>query len=100
MPFPEAINNLGRSLLKKAMTPPLAPPYPPNPYSGLPRSCTQQEIELYAEGGPYWWRGLANVQDEKTVCGWATELRKKLGVRRIIGVRRDTAKTRPKPNDD
>lgn len=87
LPYPDAINNLGRSLLQKALTPPLAPPYPPNPYSGLPKGATEREAELYAAGGPYWWRGLAEVADDKTVCGWAKELQQKLGARRIIGVR-------------
>ncbi len=85
-PYPSAINELGHSLLLKALTPPLAKPYPPNPYPGLPKGTTQDEAELYAEGGPYWWRGLAEMQDEKVVCGWARALKEKLGVRRIIGV--------------
>jgi len=85
-PYPSAINELGHSLLLKALTPPLAKPYPPNPYSGLPKGSNQEEAELYAEGGPFWWRGLAEMQDEKVVCGWAADLRQKLGVRRIIGV--------------
>ncbi|KAK4685445.1 hypothetical protein P7C73_g4704, partial [Tremellales sp. Uapishka_1] len=42
-------------------------------------------MELYAEGGPLWWRGLADVMDDAVVCGWARELQAKLGVRRIIG---------------
>lgn len=84
-PYPQAINDLGHSLLRKALTPPLAPPYPPNPYSGLPKGSTPAEADLYAEGGPFWWRGLAEVQDEETVCGWAEEVKQKTGVRRIIG---------------
>lgn len=87
LPYPKAINDLGHSLLSKALTPPLAPPYPPNPYSGLPKGSTQAEAQLYDSGGPYWWRGLAETDDEKVVCGWARELQQKLGVRRIIGVR-------------
>ena len=85
LPYPDAINKLGHSLLSKALTPPLAPPHPPHPYQGLPRGSTDSEMDLYAAGGPYWWRGLAEVADEATVCGWADELKKKLGVRRIIG---------------
>lgn len=64
----------------------MAPPHPPNPYSGLPSGTTQEEMDLYSAGGPYWWRGLAEVQDDKVVCQWAEELKEKLGVRRIIGV--------------
>jgi len=64
----------------------MAPPHPPNPYSGLPRGTTQEEMDLYSAGGPFWWRGLAEVQDDKVVCGWAEELKEKLGVRRVIGV--------------
>ena len=64
----------------------MAPPHPPNPYSGLPKDTTLEEAELYAEGGPYWWRGLAENQDERIVCRWATDLKEKLGVKRIIGV--------------
>ena len=85
-PYPAAINSLGHSLLLKALTPPLPKPYPPNPYPGLPKGHLQEEAELYNEGGPYWWRGLAEMKDEAVVCDWARELREKLGVRRIIGV--------------
>ncbi|WWC59955.1 uncharacterized protein I303_102518 [Kwoniella dejecticola CBS 10117] len=85
LPYPKKINELGYSLLSKALTPPLVPPYPPNPYSGLPKGHTREEAELYAEGGPLWWRGLAEREDEKQVCQWAEELKTKLGVRRIIG---------------
>ena len=87
LPYPSAINDLGHSLMSKALTPPLALPYPPNPYPGLPKTTTPDEAELYAEGGPFWWRGLAEMKDESLVCGWAAELKAKMGVRRIIGVR-------------
>ncbi|XAO26920.1 hypothetical protein I312_105761 [Cryptococcus bacillisporus CA1280] len=83
-PYPAAINNLGHSLLTKALTPPMAPPYPPNPYSGLPKGTTHEETDLYAEGGPLWWRGLAE-REEVQVCEWAKELKQKIGARRIIG---------------
>ncbi|WWD16773.1 hypothetical protein CI109_101205 [Kwoniella shandongensis] len=83
-PYPSAINALGHSLLSKALTPPLAPPYPPNPYSGLPKGSTHDEAESYAEGGPLWWRGLAE-REEGQVCLWAEELKGKIGARRIIG---------------
>ncbi|WVQ94322.1 hypothetical protein IAU59_001401 [Kwoniella sp. CBS 9459] len=83
-PYPEAINKLGHSLLTKALTPPLAPPYPPNPHSGLPKGHTREEADLYAEGGPLWWRGLAD-RGESQVCQWAEELKAKTGARRIIG---------------
>ncbi|WVF66710.1 hypothetical protein IAT40_001452 [Kwoniella sp. CBS 6097] len=83
-PYPDAINKLGHSLLTKALTPPLAPPYPPNPYSGLPKGHTREEADLYAEGGPLWWRGLAE-KGEKQVCQWAEELKSKTGARRFIG---------------
>ncbi|KAL1410176.1 hypothetical protein Q8F55_004181 [Vanrija albida] len=84
-PYPDAINRLGHSLLTRALTPPLAPPYPPNPYSGLPAGTTREEAELYDGGGPLWWRGLADVEDDRIVCGWAKELQEKIGVRRVIG---------------
>lgn len=64
----------------------MAPPYPPNPYSGLPKGTTHEEADLYAEGGPLWWRGLAE-REEGQVCEWAKDLKQKIGVRRIIGVR-------------
>ncbi|WVR04071.1 hypothetical protein IAU60_001070 [Kwoniella sp. DSM 27419] len=83
-PYPDAINALGHSLMTKALTPPLAPPHPPNPYSGLPKGHTREEADLYAEGGPLWWRGLAE-RGEKQVCQWAEELQSKIGARRIIG---------------
>jgi hypothetical protein len=87
LPYPSRINELGHSLLLKALTPPLAPPHPPNPYSGLPATATRNEAELYDAGGPLWWRGLAEGEsDDQTACGWARELRDKLGVRRVIGV--------------
>jgi hypothetical protein len=88
LPYPEKINELGHSLLTRALTLPMAPPHPPNPYSGLPRGTTQEEMDLYSAGGPYWWRGLAEVQDDQVVCQWAEELKEKLGVRRVIGVSR------------
>ncbi|WVO17938.1 hypothetical protein L204_105636 [Cryptococcus depauperatus] len=84
LPYPESINALGHSLLTKALTPPLALPYPPNPYSGLPRGSTHEEAELYAEGGPLWWRGLA-TKEERTVCTWVQQLKAKTGARRFIG---------------
>ncbi|AAW45082.1 hypothetical protein CNBL2140 [Cryptococcus deneoformans B-3501A] len=83
-PYPAAINDLGHSLLTKALTPPMAPPYPPNPYSGLPKGTTHEEADLYAEGGPLWWRGLAE-REEAQVCEWAKNLKQKIGARRIIG---------------
>ena len=85
-PYPESINALGHSLLRKALTPPLALPYPPNPYSGLPKGSTAAEASLYDSGGPYWWRGLAEMEDEQVVCGWSEDLQRKIGARRIIGV--------------
>ncbi|WWC68962.1 uncharacterized protein I206_102898 [Kwoniella pini CBS 10737] len=84
LPYPEKINELGKSLIEKALTPPLSPPYPPNPYSGLPKGHTSEEADLYSEGGPLWWRGLAE-REESQVCQWAKELKLKLGVKRIIG---------------
>lgn len=84
-PYPDAINKLGHVLLTRAMTPPLAPPYPPNPYQGLPEGTTKDEQELYGGGGPLWARGLAEGPED-TVCKWAKEIKEKIGVRRIIGV--------------
>ncbi|CAK9786716.1 Metallo-dependent phosphatase [Cutaneotrichosporon oleaginosum] len=85
LPYPDRINELGASLLKRGLTPPMAPPHPPNPYRGLPEGTTPAEASVYDGEGPLWWRGLADVPDEKTVCAWAAELQEKLGVRRIIG---------------
>jgi hypothetical protein len=48
---------------------------------------------LYDSGGPYWWRGLAEMQDEKVVCGWAKQLQEKTGAKRIIGVGRGRGAT-------
>lgn len=86
LPYPSRINELGHALLTRALTPPLALPYPPNPYSGLPAGTTRAEQELYESGGPYWWRGLAEQRDDKIVCKWAGQLQKSIGARRIIGV--------------
>ena len=72
--------------MRKALTPPLALPYPPNPYSGLPKGSTSAEAQLYDSGGPLWWRGLADMVDDAVVCSWAQDLQDKLGARRIIGV--------------
>lgn len=86
-PYPDAINALGHSLMVRALTPPMAKPYPPNPYEGLPKGTTPAEAELYDGGGPLWWRGLSyETKDEKLVCTWAKELQERLDVRRIIGV--------------
>lgn len=90
LPYPQMINDLGRDLLERALSPPLGPPHPPYPYEGLPKGAEQAELELYGSGGPLWWRGLAQGE-EKTVCAWAEELKNKLGVRRIIGVSRVAA---------
>lgn len=86
-PYPSHINELGHQLLTRALTPPLAKPYPPNPYPGLPAGATPAEQALYDSGGPYWWRGLAEGK-EVTVCKWAKQLQSKIGARRIIGVSR------------
>lgn len=85
LPYPDKINALGHSLLSKALSAQV-PPHPPNPYKGIPHDATAEEAELYAGGGPFWWRGLAEMGNEATVCKWADDLKKKMGVRRIIGV--------------
>jgi hypothetical protein len=92
-PYPDVINRIGHSLLARALEPPLPPPYPPNPYPGFPKGTPQGEHNLYDSGGPLWWRGLAEAKNEKVVCGWARELKEKLGVRRIIGVSTERLKT-------
>lgn len=84
-PFPEKINELGHSLLKRALTPPMAKPHPPNQYEGLPKGTTPEEAELYSQRGPLWARGLAQSPDENAVCKHADNIREKIGVRRIIG---------------
>ncbi|KAL7419822.1 hypothetical protein Q5752_005738 [Cryptotrichosporon argae] len=84
-PYPTRLNALGRSLLARALAPPLAPPHPPAPYRGLPGGTTPDEQAVYDAGGPLWWRGLAETRDEATVCAWADELKRKTGARRIVG---------------
>lgn len=84
-PFPEKINELGHSLLERALTPPMAKPHPPHRYEGLPKGTTPEEADLYSQRGPLWARGLAQNPDEKQVCKDADIIKEKTGVRRIIG---------------
>jgi hypothetical protein len=71
--------------MQKALRKPMAPPYPPNPYPGLPKGTTPEEEELYGANGVVWWRGLATEENEEKVCHWAKVLQRRLGVRRVIG---------------
>lgn len=84
-PFPARPNALMHSLLQRALHKPLAPPYPPHPYPGLPRGTTADEARMYGEDGVVWWRGLAIEEDEARVCAWARTLQERLGVRRVVG---------------
>ncbi|KAF9267872.1 Metallo-dependent phosphatase [Marasmius fiardii PR-910] len=83
VPFPTKINELGTTLLRKLQKREQPPPYPPNPYSGLPVDATQEEVALYAENGPLWYRGWA-LQSEEQVCKDVDAVLEKTGTRRMI----------------
>ncbi|KAG9121395.1 hypothetical protein FRC07_002670 [Ceratobasidium sp. 392] len=82
-PYPSAINALGKSLLRRLQDRPQPPPYPPNPYPGLPASATQAEHELYGADGPVWYRGWATEPDS-FVCPAVEGVLAKTGVRRMV----------------
>ncbi|KAG9121600.1 hypothetical protein FRC07_002387 [Ceratobasidium sp. 392] len=82
-PYPSAINALGKSLLRRLQDRPQPPPYPPNPYPGLPASATAAEHELYGADGPVWYRGWATEPDS-FVCPAVEGVLAKTGVRRMV----------------
>ena len=82
-PYPSAINTIAASLLHKLQTQsPLPPPYPPNPYPGLP-DATPEEVKLYESDGPLWFRGWA-LESEQQVCKDVDGVLEQTGVRRMI----------------
>ena len=82
-PYPSAINTIAASLLHKLQTQtPLPPPYPPNPYPGLP-GATWEEVKLYGSDGPLWFRGWA-LENEQQVCKDVDGVLQQIGVRRMI----------------
>ncbi|KIK62431.1 hypothetical protein GYMLUDRAFT_198140 [Collybiopsis luxurians FD-317 M1] len=84
VPFPEKINEIGSSFLRKLQRREQPPPYPMNPhYPGLPESTTTEERELYEANGPLWYRGWAYDPEEKA-CADVEEVLKKTGTRRMI----------------
>ncbi|KAI0058684.1 Metallo-dependent phosphatase [Artomyces pyxidatus] len=82
-PFPSAINDLGRSLLRKLQERPQPPPHPPHAYPGLPDSATHAERALYDTDGPLWFRGWA-LGEEHKVCHAVDAVLAKTGTRRMI----------------
>ncbi|KAG9077963.1 hypothetical protein FS749_010117 [Ceratobasidium sp. UAMH 11750] len=82
-PYPSAINTLGKSLLKRLQNRVQPPPYPPNPYPGLPANATPAERELYGSDGPLWYRGWA-YEPDPFVCPAVERVLAKIGVRRMI----------------
>ncbi|KAJ3560061.1 hypothetical protein NP233_g11080 [Leucocoprinus birnbaumii] len=82
-PFPTKINELGKSLLKKLQDREQPPPYPPNPYPGLPEGTTHNESQLYGTNGPLWYRGWAQ-DDEETVCSEVESVLARTGTRRMV----------------
>ncbi|GAW09713.1 Metallo-dependent phosphatase [Lentinula edodes] len=83
VPFPEKINELGTSLLRKLQRREQPPPHPPHPYPGLPPSATGEEHELYDANGPLWYRGWA-LEPEEKVCEDVEKVLKATGTRRMI----------------
>lgn len=89
-PYPSRINELGVSLLAKLQARnPLPIPYPPaavNPASDLVGlvGATPEEVELYSQDGPMWYRGWILNEDDDEVCGQVDDVLAKLGVRRMI----------------
>ncbi|KAF7970107.1 hypothetical protein HWV62_24984 [Athelia sp. TMB] len=83
-PFPSAINSLSSSLLHKLQSQsPYPPPYPPNPYPGLPGDSTAEEIRFYGTDGPLWYRGWA-LEDEDVVCAAVDDVLERTGTRRMV----------------
>ncbi|KAJ4480002.1 Metallo-dependent phosphatase-like protein [Lentinula aciculospora] len=83
VPFPDKINDLGTSLLRKLQRREQPPPHPPYPYPGLPQSATAEEHELYDANGPLWYRGWA-LEPEEKVCKDVEKVLKMTGTRRMI----------------
>ncbi|KAJ7227322.1 Metallo-dependent phosphatase-like protein [Mycena pura] len=82
-PFPTKINTLSSSLLSKLQGVVQPPPHPPNPYPGLPRGTTREEVELYDSNGPFWYRGWATDSEER-VCVDVEKVLARTGTRRMI----------------
>ena len=82
-PYPSAINDLGKTLLRRLQTRPFPPPHPPHPYAGLPEDASEEEKGLYGEEGPLWYRGWA-WKPEQVMCPVVDEVLGKTGVRRLI----------------
>ncbi|KAJ3758991.1 Metallo-dependent phosphatase-like protein [Lentinula raphanica] len=82
-PFPNRINDLGTSLLRKLQRREQPPPHPPYPYPGLPASATTEEHELYDANGPLWYRGWA-LEPEEKVCVDVEKVLNVTGTRRMI----------------
>ena len=82
-PFPSAINNIARSLLRKLQHRVQPPPHPPHPYPGLPPRTTPEENTFYGSEGPLWYRGWA-TDDEGKVCREVDSVLERTGTRRMI----------------
>lgn len=82
-PYPSSINTLGATLLHRLQTRKQPPPHPPAPYPGLPSTSKPNELSLYGEDGPLWYRGWA-LKDEKTVCAQIDGVLEEIGVRRLV----------------
>ncbi|CED82228.1 Serine/threonine specific protein phosphatase PP1, catalytic subunit [Phaffia rhodozyma] len=81
-PYPQALNELAKSFLWKALDE-QANPSPPYPYSGLPSTLTPDEAHLWGGEGVLWYRGYATDPDVEA-CRNAKEVMSRIGVRRLV----------------
>lgn len=69
------INTLGKSFLLRGLS-------EKNPTGHLPSGTTSEEMALYGENGPLWYRGYA-YESEGAVCEIAEKATKSLGVQHL-----------------
>lgn len=71
------INTVGQSLLSKALTEASLSGH------GLPKNVTQEERAIYAEQGPFWYRGYA-YEEDKEACSLAAQAADSLQVDYLV----------------
>lgn len=72
----DAINELGHSLLLKALS-------SPSEEYDLPNNITKPELALWSSDGPFWYRGYA-TDDETTACALVQQALHGLGSYRMV----------------
>ncbi|PWN52085.1 Metallo-dependent phosphatase [Violaceomyces palustris] len=72
----DEINRVGRSLLRKGLE-------DPEPSGRYPHGVTRDEMDLWSEDGPLWYRGYA-YNDNDAACKEAHEATQSLGVKHLV----------------